>query len=113
MRKLAPWMVLLAAVLWGSNGIFVNLLADSGFSAIERTSVRMFLAVFMEAVILFLSDRKSFRIDRKGLLWSLFIGVFGMYLFLVLYTSAIARVGMGTAGVLIYLMPGLVTARTT
>ncbi len=110
MRKLAPWMVLLAAVLWGSNGIFVNLLADSGFSAIERTSVRMFLAVFMEAMILFLSDRKSFRIDGKELLWSLFIGVLGMYLFLVLYTVAIARVGMGTAGVLIYLMPGLVTA---
>ncbi|MCR4633641.1 MAG: DMT family transporter [Erysipelotrichaceae bacterium] len=110
MKKLAPWMVLLAAVLWGSNGIFINLLTDSGFSAIERTSARMVLAVFMEAVILFLTDKKSFRIDGKGLLWSALIGVLGMYLFLVLYTAAIARVGMGTAGVLIYLMPSLVMA---
>lgn len=110
MKKIAPWMVLFAAVLWGSNGIFVYFLADSGFTGIERTSIRMFLAVFMEALILLLSDRKSFRIDGKGLLWSLFIGVLGMYLFLVFYTMAIAKTGMGTAGVLIYLMPGLVMA---
>ena len=108
MRKFAPLMVLLAAVLWGSNGIFVNLLADSGFGSIERTSIRMVLAVFMEALILSVTDKESFRIDKKGLLWSAAIGIFGMYLFLVLYTLAIARVGMGTAGVLIYLMPTLV-----
>lgn len=101
-------MVLLAAVLWGSNGIFVNLLADSGFGSIERTSIRMVLAVFMEALILSVTDKESFRIDKKGLLWSAAIGIFGMYLFLVLYTVSIARVGMGTAGVLIYLMPTIV-----
>ncbi len=108
MKKIAPVMVLLAAVLWGSNGVFVNLMADSGFGSIERTSIRMFLAVFIEALILFLTNRESFRIDAKGLAWSAAIGVFGMYLFLVLYTLSIARVGMGTAGVLIYLMPTLV-----
>lgn len=110
MRKFAPLMVLLAAVLWGSNGIFVNLLARRGLGGIEWSSVRMILAVFMEALILCLRDRNSFKIDGKGLLWSFLIGIFGMYLFLVLYTQSIARVGMGTAGVLIYLMPALVTA---
>lgn len=108
MKKLAPLMVLLAAVLWGSNGVFVNLMADSGFSSIERTSIRMVLAVFMEALILFATSKESFRIDRKGLAWSAAIGIFGMYLFLVLYTVSIARTGMGTAGVLIYLMPTIV-----
>ena len=32
MKRFAPLMVLVAATLWGSNGIFVKLLADSGFS---------------------------------------------------------------------------------
>ena len=102
-------MVLIAATLWGSNGIFVKLLADSGFSSIERTSIRLVIAVIMEAVLVYLSDKRCFQIDTKGLFYSFSIGAFGIYLFLVLYTLSIARTGMGTAAVLIYLMPTLVT----
>ena len=102
-------MVLVAATLWGSNGIFVKLLTDSGFSSIERTSIRLVIAVIMEAVLVYLSDKRCFKIDTKGLFYSFSIGAFGIYLFLILYTLSIARTGMGTAAVLIYLMPTLVT----
>lgn len=110
MKKIAPLLVLIAATLWGSNGVFVNLLKDSGFSPIQRTSIRMVIAVLLEALILFCTSRESFKIDKKGFFWSMLTGIFGMYLFLVLYTLSIARVGMAVAGVLIYLMPGLVMA---
>ncbi len=108
MKKLAPFMVLLAAILWGSNGIFINALSDSGLGSIERTSFRLLIAVILEAFIVWFTDRDAFRIDGKGLLWSFLIGMIGIYLFLISYTACIVRVGMGVAGVLIYLMPALV-----
>ena len=108
MKKSGTLSVLLAALLWGSNGVFVNILADSGLNNIERTSFRLLIAAVLEALIVFFSDKEAFRIGKKDLFWSVLTGAIGIFAFLVFYTFCIVRVGMGVAGVLIYLMPAIV-----
>ena len=102
-------MVLLAGILWGSNGIFVRLLADSGLNSFERAAIKVSIAALIEFVLIYLSDRKKLEVDRKDLIWFLLAGAFGIFGFNVSYTTCINLVGMGTASVLIYLMPAIVT----
>ena len=101
-------MVLIAAVLWGSNGIFVKLLASSGLNSLERSSIRLIIAAILETIIVYLSDRKSFNIEKKDLFSAALIGIIGIFGFLCSYNQSINLVGMATAGVLIYLMPSIV-----
>ena len=107
-KELIPSLyVIIAALLWGSNGIFVNLLADSGLNSFERTSARMIFAAIIETVIFVLSSSKQIPKAKDAFLFFL-AGAFGMFGFVSTYTLCISRVGMGLAAVLIYLMPTIV-----
>ena len=109
MKKIAPFMVLLAGILWGSNGIFVRLLADSGLNSFERAAIKVSIAAFVGFVLIYITDRKKLQVDRQDLIWFMLAGAFGIFGFNVAYTACINLVGMGTASVLIYLMPAIVT----
>ena len=104
----AVLMVLLAAACWGANGIFVNILTDLGFNGSQITLVRMCSVAVISAVLLAVKSPQDFKIDRRDLGWFAISGALGLFAFGLFYTFAIQRVGMGTAAVLIYLMPSLV-----
>lgn len=104
----AVLMVLLAAACWGANGIFVNILTDLGFNGSQITLVRMCSVAVISAVLLAVKSPQDFKIDRRDLGWFAISGALGLFAFGLFYTYAIQRVGMGTAAVLIYLMPSLV-----
>lgn len=108
MKRFASLMVILAATFWGSNGIFVKLFESSGLSSIERTSLRCLIAVILETIIIFIYDRKQFKVAKEDLILFALAGIFGVFLFGTFYNMCINRVGMGIAGVLIYLMPIMV-----
>ncbi|MCR5096070.1 MAG: DMT family transporter [Erysipelotrichaceae bacterium] len=108
MKKYASLMVLLGAAFWASNGVFVNLFEGSGLSPVEKMCLRCFIAVAIETLIIFFYDRRQFIVDIKDLPWFALAGIFGVFLFGATYNLCISRVGMGIAGVLIYLMPIMV-----
>ncbi|MBR5340744.1 MAG: EamA family transporter [Erysipelotrichaceae bacterium] len=108
MEKYASLMVLVAAVLWGSNGVFVKLLEGSGLGGFEMSSMRMILTLIIEFILVLFTDRKLFRIRKKDIFWFMLTGTVGIYAFVVAYSLSIQYVGMATAAVLIYLMPSLV-----
>ena len=99
--------VIIAALLWGSNGVFVNLLSSSGFNSFERTSARMIIAALVETVIFCFRKEKE-KVKSRDLILFALAGIIGIYGFVATYTLCISRVGMGTAAVLIYLMPTIV-----
>lgn len=106
--RLAPVLVLLAATLWGSNGIFVKLLNAAGLNGPQITAVRMCSVPVLCLLVLLCTDRSRLRIDPADVKWFLLNGIAGTFCFTLLYTLSIEWTGMATAAVLIYLMPSLV-----
>ena len=100
--------VVIATILWGSNGIFVNLFGDTGMNSFETSSVRMIIAALIESV-LFCFRKEKDSVKGRDLVWFALVGLIGMFGFVVAYSACISRVGMGVAAVLIYLMPTIVT----
>lgn len=105
---IASLMVLAAATLWGSSGLFINLIGNTGLSGSQMTAVRLCLVPVMIFIFLLLTDRKQLKVDKKDLPIFLLNGIVGIFVFNLCYTYAIQFTGMATAAVLIYLMPSLV-----
>lgn len=106
--RLAPVLVLIAAALWGSNGIFVKVLNTAGLNGTQITAVRMCSVPVLCLVILLATDPSQLSIRPADWKWFMLNGIAGTFCFTLLYTFSIEWTGMATAAVLIYLMPSLV-----
>ena len=105
----AVLMVLLAAACWGANGIFINILTAYGVNGTQMTLVRMASMAVLTGIWLAAKNPAALKIDLRDLVWFVPAGALGLFMFGLFYTYSIQLVGMGTAAVLIYLMPSLVT----
>ena len=104
----AVLMVLLAAACWGANGIFINILTAYGVNGTQMTLVRMASMAVLTGIWLAAKNPAALKIDLRDLVWFVPAGALGLFMFGLFYTYSIQLVGMGTAAVLIYLMPSLV-----
>ena len=104
----AVLMVLLAAACWGANGIFINILTAYGVNGTQMTLVRMASMAVLTGIWLAAKKPAALKIDLRDLVWFVPAGALGLFMFSLFYTYSIHLVGMGTAAVLIYLMPSLV-----
>lgn len=109
MDLLGMLMALGAAVLWGTNGIFVHLLSEYGATGAQITVLRYMTVPVVLFIYLMIADRNQLRINKKDIKWFALNGMIGLFGFAIFYTYSIQKVGMGTAAVLIYLMPTLVS----
>lgn len=97
--------VILAATLWGSLGVVVTYLKNSGFNSYEISFFRLFFATILMFVYILLSDRKKFIISGKKLIFCLLVGVISQGLFNLFYFGSIVRVGITTGVILLYTAP--------
>jgi len=98
--------IFMAGCLWGSIGIFVNLLSGLGINSGTAAFIRIFSgAVLLIPVMMLRGGLQLMRIDRKGLLICTILGVFSQALFNFSYNMSINDVGMATASVLLYTSP--------
>ena len=104
----AVLMVLMAAACWGANGIFINILTAYGVNGTQMTLVRMASMAILTGIWLAAKTPVALKIDLRDLVWFALAGALGLFMFGLFYTYSIQLVGMGTAAVLIYLMPSLV-----
>jgi len=101
-------LVLLAASLWATIGLFYRYLETQG---LPRMAIAFYRAA-VSAVLLFAAlawrDRRSLRIHRRD--WALFLafGLLGVAAFYIVYVHAIALAGMGVAAILMYTAPAWV-----
>ena len=107
MKKLSFAFVILAGVLWGTSGLFVQLLAPYGFTTLQISAVRGGVSFVAVALFAILFDRSLFRVRWWELLLCLFIGValFGTG---NCYFYALQLTSISTAVVLMYTEPALV-----
>lgn len=102
--------VFVAGCLWGTMGLFINLLGNYGVSGGAVVFLRMSTAaLWIVPFMLLTGGTKLFRIDGKGLLLCAILGVICQAMFNYAYTEAIGRIGVATAAVLLYTSPVFVS----
>ena len=102
---LGPALIILAAVFWGSMGLFVRPLSARGFSSLQITSARLTLGALVFCGILLLRDPQGFRIRRKDVPLFLGLGLASVLFFTVCYFTAITMMPLSTAAILLYTSP--------
>lgn len=103
--KLGIILIILAGCFWGSMGIFVRKLGTYGFSAIQIVSIRISLAALIFSLVLFIKDRKGFKISPKDIPLFLGLGFGSILFFTICYFTAITMMSLSTAAILLYTSP--------
>ncbi len=109
MKKRAVFLIGAAGILWGTSGIFFNLLAPYGFTSLEMTAMRSVVSGTIFPIYVLLTDRRQFRVKPLEILAFAANGV-AMYASAVLYYQAIKEASVSTAVILMYTSPVMVTA---
>ena len=110
MRKnMAYILILLAAIMWGTLGVFTKNLTSLGFSTVDLLFVRAvvtFLVAFIAYSIKYSSELKLKKIsDIKYFIGT---GIFSYLFFNMCYMNAIIETSMGVAAILLYTAPAIV-----
>ena len=108
-NKKAFLLMIIAGVLWGTSGIFVNLLSDYGFSPIQLVATRATVSLVLIGAFLLIKDKGAFITKPFDLLIFLALAV-TLFLSMLLYYSAIVKTSVCTAVMLLNLHPIYVTA---
>lgn len=110
MRKnMAYILILLAAIMWGTLGVFTKNLTSLGFSTVDLLFVRAvvtFLVAFITYSIKYSSELKLKKFsDIKYFIGT---GIFSYLFFNMCYMNAIIETSMGVAAILLYTAPAIV-----
>ena len=103
-------LVLLAAALWGTLGIFYKILI--GVYGLSPLCLAFFRAAFSAVFLLVglaLWQPGCLRVARRDLPLLVGFGLFGVAAFFFVYVNAVDRVGVAVASVLLYTAPAWVT----
>lgn len=99
-------LVFIAGCLWGTNGLFVNILNNLGVHSATVAFMRLSIsALLLVPLMLSMGGKKLFKIDKYGLLACVALGVFSQALFNYSYNEAIDHIGVAMACVLAYTSP--------
>ena len=119
-------LVLIAALMWGSIGIFVNGISAMGVSSQSMAAFRLLVgALILAPVLMFMGCRPGegstvaqgplalFKASPKELVPCALVGIVGLAAANTCYYECMGEVGMSTASVLLYTSPvfGVVLGR--
>lgn len=108
-QRLAAIVELVAVAMWGATGIFLKFLVAGGLTSQQIAVLKLAVGLAFSAALV-LVRREDVRMPPRDLAWCAAAGLLGVLGFSLLYCQAVIEVGMGTATVLMYLMPSLVMA---
>ncbi len=97
--------ILLAAVLWGTAGIFVRTLSSSGLYEMQIVFVRAVLTVITLLIVILFNDKKALKVRLKDLWIFAATGIFSIILFNYSYYKTMALSTLSVAAVLLYTAP--------
>jgi drug/metabolite transporter (DMT)-like permease len=109
MKRAAPFLIVLAGILWGTMGLYVRVLNGAGMYAIQIVFLRAVITALVMAVVILLTRRDRFRVRWKDLWVFLCGGICSILFFNVSYFKAIEVTSLSIACVLMYTSPVFVT----
>lgn len=98
--------VFVAGTLWGIGGFFVTKMSDMGASSLMTVFTGHFLA--LPPLLLYILAKKGtagLKISKKGLLYSILLGVLTKGIFKLSLDTSMTLVGVATSTILMYLAP--------
>ena len=104
MKKKAFILIIVAGLLWGSSGVFVNLLSPYGFSSLQMTAVRGLVAFVCIALYALIFNKRLYIIKPSRIPIYAIIGLC-LYVTAALYYRTIQLTNIPTAVVLMYTTP--------
>jgi len=93
----------LAAFLFGANGSVTKVMIEAGMSPLQVTQMRVLGAALVAGAVLFILDRRSFRVPRGQALALVVMGVIGVGMLQASYALAVELLPVGIALLLEYL----------
>lgn len=98
-------MIALAGSLWGTLGLFGNLLFSYNLPPELVVFFRLFIGFWILFFIILIKNKRLLKIDKKGLKYTALIGLFSQTLFNIFYFQAIKITTIATAVILLYTAP--------
>ena len=109
MKNRAVIYCVLAGLLWGSSGVFSNLLSPYGFSPLQLTATRGIVSGIAVAIYVLIYNKALFRVSLRQ--FSLFAcGGITVFCTAALYYAAMRNSSVSTAAVLMNTSPAFVMA---
>lgn len=94
---------LLAALLWGANGVLTKLLVEGGLTASQLTLFRSIGTAALSGAVLLIVDRRAFLLKPRQLLVMAILGIAGVALLQASYAAALGLLPVGITLLLEYL----------
>lgn len=105
MKKLAPFLVILAGCCWATMGIFVRHLNTIGLASMEIVEARSMLTVVIMLLALAVFRRDLLKVRVKDLWCFAGGGIVSIILFNYCYFQTIQLASLSTAAILLYTSP--------
>ncbi len=97
--------VLIAGILWGTMGVFVNFFDSKELNSIQIAGARLLFATLIMGVYILIKSKKLFKIKLRDLWCFLGSGLISLMIFTVCYFKTIVLSSMSVAAVLLYTSP--------
>lgn len=105
MKKLAPFLVILAGCCWATLGVFVRHLNEIGLQSMQIVEIRAALTVIGLFGVLAIFRRDLLRVKAKDLWCFAGGGIVSVILFNFCYFQTIQRASLSVAAILLYTSP--------
>ena len=107
-KKTAPFLVLLAGILWGTMGLVVRTLNGKGLNTMEIVALRSIVTCAVLFLFLLVYNRQMLKIRLKDVWCFVGAGLFSIVFFNYCYFKAITMTSLSVAAVLLYTAPVMV-----
>lgn len=108
MKTWAYALILVAATLWGIISIFVQGLAEYGFSTLQIVAMRVVISAVILTVYVAVKDSRLLRIRLTHIKYFIGTGIFSIAFFNWCYFTAIRETSVAVAAILLYTAPAFV-----
>ncbi len=109
MKKSAPLLIIVAAALWGTMGLFVRTLTDLGFETFQLVFSRAAMTSLCLITYFLIFDREKLKIKLRDFWVFLLPSLVSVILFNFCYMNAINSGSISIAATLLYTSPIFVT----
>lgn len=99
------WLILSAAILWGTAGVFVKGFSKFGISGINIVFLRAFFTVLILTPYILIKNKTLFRVKIKDIWIFAANGIFSIVMFNFCYYKTMEISSLSVAAVLLYTAP--------
>lgn len=107
-NKIAYFIIIVAATLWGTIGFFIKELMEFGFSPMHMVFIRAIGASITLILFLVIKDRKLLIVNPRDSLYFIGTGILSFVFFNWCYFIAINKTSLAIAAILLYTAPSIV-----